>query len=409
MNQFIPTNKQMDHDDPLLPSNLSKKYNEFIYEKSAWKVGNALFANKIDAMLETDKSSNKIEFIVDPRWATVDFSKRPETSFFNLCVERAAQIRRDYDYIRLAIGAGWDTNTVLESFRRAGAKIDEIVINRKFIKSPNDLCCYEETHVTPHILEHYKDFLKNTKVTIIDTDGEKFNKFYSNPNFLRYHFSTQLDFHSGMSGYNPYYHAPQLLDKFDQGIRSVYIMGTEKVRLLSALGDELVAFIDRDFKVLCPGHLDFFRDACMPELSIAEAHLLLEQKQQKIPLEEAVKAIRFPIPEKAWNDMVHKHPSKYFSPRSNQENNKAVAMAMEASLHPETKHLQQAWIDGIQCWADQYPQWFTKDWISAKWIKYSSSYCFSLTSPTVYQGEDLAKEHALKFPNTPLKAHVHIA
>ena len=178
--------------DPRLPSNLSKKYQEFIYVKSAWVVGTQSFSNKIDAMLAAENTNNKIKFITDPRWESVDFSKVPDIPFDQLLVERAAQIRRDYDYIRLAIGAGWDTNSVLESFCRAGAKIDEIVINRKFVKSPNDLCCYEETHVTPHILEHYKDFLKDTKVTVIDTNWEKFSEFYSNPNFMRYHFSTQI-------------------------------------------------------------------------------------------------------------------------------------------------------------------------------------------------------------------------
>ena len=399
--------QEFNSSDPRLPSNIAKKYQEFIYVKSAWTVGEHSFANKIDAMIAAEKTDNKIKFVVDPRWESVDFSKIPDTPFDQLLVERAAQIRRDYDYIRLAIGAGWDTNTVLESFFRAGAKIDEIVINRKFVKSPNDLCCYEETHVTPRILEHYKDFLKDTKVTVIDTNWEKFSEFYSNPNFMRYHFSTQIDFHGGMSGYNPYYYAPELLDKFDDGIKAVYIMGTEKARLLSAADNKFAVFTDRDFKVSCPGHLDFFRDIDFPELSVAEAHLLLNQEEKNVPLHESVKAIRFPIPAAGWNYMVHKHPSKYFLPRMNQENNKAVAMAMEASIHPETKHLQPVWIENIQYWIDRFPEWFPPNWISAKWIRDSASYCFSLSDSSVYTYKQLEEIHKRTKPNVPMTGHVH--
>ena len=391
---------EFDLTDPRLPSNIAKKYQEFIYVKSAWTVGGQSFANKIDAMIAAENTDNKINFVVDPKWESVDFSKVPDTTFDQLLVERAAQIRRDYDYIRLAIGAGWDTNTVIESFRRAGAKIDEIVINRKFVKSPNDLCCYEETHVTPHILEHYKDFLKDTKVTVIDTNWEKFSEFYSNPNFMRYHFSTQIDFHGGMSGYNPYYYAPELLNKFDEGIKAVYIMGTEKVRFVSAANTKYVSFLDRDFKVSCPGHLDFFRDINFPELSIAEAHLLL--KQTNTPLHKAVRNIRFPIPEAGWNYMVHKHPAKYFAPRGWQENNKAVAMAMEASIHPETRHLQPVWIDNIERWIDRFPQWFHPTWITSKWIKDSASHFFSLSQPTVHTYTELEKIHQSISPTTPI-------
>ena len=184
--------------DPRLPSNLSKKYQEFIYVKSAWVVGTQSFSNKIDAMLAAENTNNKIKFITDPRWESVDFSKVPDIPFDQLLVERAAQIRRDYDYIRLAIGAGWDTNTVLESFCRAGAKIDEIVINRKFVKSPNDLCCYEETHVTPHILEHYKDsdekILNYIKKQLKDvgSSGNKTNILKETKAFFNYAYRKEL-------------------------------------------------------------------------------------------------------------------------------------------------------------------------------------------------------------------------
>lgn len=397
-----------DTDNPLLPDNLAKKYNEFIYERSTWKVGSRNFANKIEAIIESDKTKFPVEFHVDPRWQKIDFSKKPEVSIFDLFKERAAQIRRDYDYVRLLMGAGWDTHTVLRSFFEAGAKIDEIIINRKFIKSPNDLCCFEETYVVPKTLEYYKDFLKETKITIIDTDWKVFDKFYSDINFLRYHFSSQIEFHSGLVGYNPFYFCPELLKKFDEGIRAVNIMGTEKPRILKALDSYWYLMLDKDFKVSAPGHLDFFKDVNFPELAVLESHLIVEQKLNKIPLFDAIKSIRFPIPENSFNNMVHQYPSKYFPRRINQENNKGVAMAMEASLHPETEHLQRKWIEGIQYWVDLFPKWFPENWIPGKWINGTASYCFSLTENIAYTHDTVLSMQKRKYPDVPLDAHIHL-
>ena len=397
---------ELDINDSLLPMNLAKKYSEFIYEKSYWEVGTSRFANKIDAIIDSETTGSPLEFCVDPLWKTINFGKPPSADLFTVFKERAAQIRRDYDYIRLLMGAGWDTHTVLQSFYAAGAKLNEIVINRKYIKSPNDLCCFEETHVIPKTLDYYRDFLKDTKITIIDTDWKIFDKFYSDINFMRYHFSTQIEFHSGITGYNPYWFEPKFLEKFDDGVRAVNIMGTEKPRIHKALDRFWYMLIDRDFKVSAPGHLDFFRDVHFPELAVAETHELLKHVENKIPLYESIKSVRYPIPPDSYNDMVHKLPSKYFAARAMQENNKGVAMAMEASLHAETKHLHQKWIDNIQYWVDLFPTWFPENWIPGKWINGSSSWCFSLDNGEIYHYKTLKSMHNRLFPDTPMSMHM---
>lgn len=408
INRFMKNIPYLNLEDPLLPANLAKNYQEFIYEKSYWEVGSKKFANKIDAIIEEEKSKIPLEFRVDSKWKNINFSKPPSENLFLLFKERAAQIRREYDYVRLLMGAGWDTHTVLKSFSDTGSKIDEIVINRKFIKNPNDLCSFEETHVIPRTLDYYKDFLKDTKITIIDTDWKVFDKFYSDVNFMRYHFSTQIEFHSGVTGYNPYYFEPKFLNVFNEGKRAVNIMGTEKPRIVKALDTYWYVMNDMDFKVSAPGHLDFFRDVNFPELTVAETHMLLAQKLEKKPLFEAIKSIRFPIPENSWNDMVHKLPSKYLPIRRGQENNKGVAMAMEASLHPETKDLHQKWIDNIQVWVDLYPEWFPENWIPGKWINKSTSYCYSLANGEMFFLDTLISMQHRKFPGVPIDMNIHL-
>jgi hypothetical protein len=106
--------------------------------------------------------------------------------------------------------------------------------------------------------------------------------------------------------------------------------------------------------------------------------------------------------------MVHKLPSKYFPLRKHQENNKGVAMAMEASLHPETKGLHQKWIDNIQFWVDLFPEWFPENWIPGKWLIGTTVGAFSLEESLAYKYTTLEAMHREKFPNEPMTADIHL-
>jgi hypothetical protein len=402
---------QLDPNDPLLPENLSARYQDFVYEKSHWAVGDNQFSNKLMAIQESVDTGTRLNFVPDARWKEVDFSKQPSDSLFDLFNERAAQIRRDYDYVRLMMGAGWDTHTVLRSFYNTSSKIDEIVINRKFIKSPEDLCCFEETHVVAKTLEHYRDFLKDTKITVIDSDWRHWQQRYSNPTHLRYSHSTQIEFHGGLLDFCPYWYYPDMLKLFDQGIRAVNVIGTEKPRFVKACGRWFYVLSDMDFKIQCPGHLDFFRDPGHPSIAIKESHIMMQQKIDDVELFEAIKQIRFPIPEGSFNNMVHQYPSKYFPARRGQENNKGVAMAMIASIHPETRDLFGKWVDSIQYWINKYPEWFPQAWIPGKWIRPSYGYCFPLDAgdhSTAIPYHKVKAMHEKMLPGVPMSDDIHV-
>lgn len=58
-------------------------------------------------------------------WDKVDWTEPTET-FEQLCDKRCRQLREQYDHLCLWLSAGYDSQTILASFIRAGIKIDEI-------------------------------------------------------------------------------------------------------------------------------------------------------------------------------------------------------------------------------------------------------------------------------------------
>lgn len=59
---------------------------------------------------------------------TVDWTKPPEKSIGELEEEHAIRLRQTYDYVRVWYSGGSDSHSIVESFLRAGQRIDEIAV-----------------------------------------------------------------------------------------------------------------------------------------------------------------------------------------------------------------------------------------------------------------------------------------
>ena len=66
-------------------------------------------------------------YCFDEQWATADWSTPTERSVNELLIERAKDIRRNNNFVRVAYSGGADSHTVLTSFKMAGVAPDEIV------------------------------------------------------------------------------------------------------------------------------------------------------------------------------------------------------------------------------------------------------------------------------------------
>lgn len=359
--------------DPVLPENLADKYKDFVYEKAHYLCGGKIFFNKIAAMEEEKSSGSPIEFIIDHRWNDVDFSKPPNEDIFAVYQKRAKQIRKKYDYVRLWFGAGWDSHTVLKSFIDSDSHIDEIVINRKYLFSPSEVSAFEETIFVEKIIDYYRDHLKSTKITYLDYDWKYFDELYSSPEWLRYNFSTLIEFRGGTTSNNNYYRYPEFLEKFDQGIRAADVRGTERAKFMTVKNQMFWYLSDKIYKPGFPGHVDFFRGIDFPEMSVLEAHIVSKQLEGNRPWYDIIKTIRLPLP--VYSPFIHKYVSKYNPARTHDEEVKGVIMEAEAAMHEETAYLFEKFYDSVEHWRQKFPHWFKQPWLPKR--NFEESYgCF---------------------------------
>lgn len=93
-----------------------------------YSVGNKIFYNKIQAILEANKTLADVDWnfnraILDQ----LDWTTEPDTSLKDLYAARARQIREQHDYVILMVSGGADSTNMLYSFLDNNLKVDEIV------------------------------------------------------------------------------------------------------------------------------------------------------------------------------------------------------------------------------------------------------------------------------------------
>lgn len=99
-----------------------------IEQKSYYKVNGKIFNHKIDAILyaNQDKSDITWHFNQDV-FRKIDWTSEPECSLDDLYLQRAQQIRDQFDYVVILCSGGADSTNVLKSFIDNGIMPDEII------------------------------------------------------------------------------------------------------------------------------------------------------------------------------------------------------------------------------------------------------------------------------------------
>lgn len=132
-----------------------------------WKYNNRFFKNKYEAITFASGDLNGLDFCFHNEvWNNIKWSE-PKESWSELCTERAKQIRKKYDYVRLWYSAGADSQTVLDIFVNNDIFIDEICCH---LVSPIDeftgIGNIEQNAIALPYMEILKNKLPKTKFTI---------------------------------------------------------------------------------------------------------------------------------------------------------------------------------------------------------------------------------------------------
>jgi hypothetical protein len=128
-----------------------------------YKVDDQTTLSRNQALLWAGGKLDRIEYyFMDDVWDKIDWSQCPAESFEDMCDRRCRELRAKYDWLCLWLSGGYDSQTVLASFIRAGVRIDEIAyMDRTYFTDPE----------IPSIIESSKNYQKyhNHKLKITAT------------------------------------------------------------------------------------------------------------------------------------------------------------------------------------------------------------------------------------------------
>lgn len=95
-----------------------------------WRVGDNLFQNKVNAILEAQKTQQEISFHYnDEWWDRVDWTREPSESLGQLYAKRARQLRDTYKTVVIKFSGGADSANIIQTFVDNNIKIDYVVCN----------------------------------------------------------------------------------------------------------------------------------------------------------------------------------------------------------------------------------------------------------------------------------------
>lgn len=348
------------YNQDLAPEYLSKKYRKFVYSQHKFITPAGDFINKFGAFRAANGVMHDIQFSVDPAWNEIDFSKPPKTDYFDLVKQRARHIRQNYEYVRFWLSGGLDSYTALWGFVESGTKIDEIIVVRKFVHSPDELNSFEENVTIKKILELYKHQLKHTKITYLDYDWHFSKQIYSciENDWVDWTFGIcPLSIRSSVDHGNPFLKYPELLNLFDQNIKVADVYGLEKSKVLDINGERYHVMLDTTLNTLCgrPGIVPFYFDHQFPHLYVLDAQLRAANKPTRIP---------HPF----YNAVSHRYNRKYNRHRFLVPCAKNSTFELECSLNEQTSQLLDLFYARMDQLCEKYSVLIREDWAASEGV-----------------------------------------
>ena len=250
-------------------------------KKMFWRVGDNVHYSKMDALTESAKTGNPVNFhLFDDEFDTYDWTIEPTETWDEILRQRAQQLRDSYQYIRLWYSGGADSHTILLTFLKHGIFIDEILMMRhspygNFLEKTER----EINEVAIPFIQSIQNQIPNTKITVFDVGPNEYEKF------------SGIDFReSGCFKFKPfsfrelYMLAPKALDIQKEGQTRCEIRGHEKPRVFMEDGKFYSALYDGSFNLVSFGdyYLEtFFTTGSMPKVHIKQAHILKNHLKTK--------------------------------------------------------------------------------------------------------------------------------
>lgn len=243
-----------------------------------WSCNGNPIRSKYKAMQNLNHGQATSFYFYDDQWAQADWSQPADATFEQLLIDRALEIRRKYDYVRIAYSGGADSHTALLAFKLAGVAPDEIYYWTMLDEYPAIFNNNFEAHrsVIPY-LSTIQQWFPSTKIRHINLDYNRYRALkLLTPSHPAFEISTGLrSFTTGFS--------LAVFDDFDIGPSTITISGCDKPRLDYINGHWYAWLTDVGCMHSWGKNIEGFFTAENPELYIKQCHTLKEYIVKKFP------------------------------------------------------------------------------------------------------------------------------
>ncbi len=262
----------------LQKSILSRLRQQEIDHNVHWLCNGQPVFTKFQAMTNLSHGQPTSFYFFDQSWAQADWSRASSTSFQDLLIERALQIRRRYSYVRLAYSGGSDCHTALMAFKMAGVAPDEIYTYTMVGEAPalfND--DFELLKGVFPFWSTLQQWFPNTKLQRLNIDYDWYRAFkLLDVDHSAYEIST------GLRSLN----TAGLLSLFDHmplGPDICTVSGSDKPRLDYINNNWYVWFTDVGCCHAWGNSVEPFFQSADPALFIKQAHMLKNFIKSQLP------------------------------------------------------------------------------------------------------------------------------
>ena len=261
-------------------------FNRFGY----YRVGEISVYSKIEALEIAQRHNLPITWHYnDEIFDLHDWTIEPEKSLEQFYLERSQQIRDRYDYIVLFYSGGADSHNMLESFLRAGVKIDEIASFHSLSADGDRQSAFNreifETAI-PFVESLKSDGrLPNTTIHRLIDMGDIITRFCHDINWMDFPYlvSSTISINN-VARANLRKYIIDWSELINQGKRLVLVWGHDKPRIMSDGPRFFLNFMDIFDNCISvaiqqsspPGWFDemFYSTPDLPELVIKQAHVI---------------------------------------------------------------------------------------------------------------------------------------
>ena len=230
--------------------------------------------SKNQAMIMAGGDVSRIHFYnMEHVWDHADWQEPTET-FDELCVARCRQLRDQYDHLCLWLSAGYDSQTILASFIRAGIKIDEISYKNRGE--------YYDDPEIPFVLEsikHYKDtYNKNLRVQLVDVNYDYTRNLYLQlkGEWILQPTDGSVRVSKSIASFVQRYHEGVLRNRDATIGTRADIYGKEKPKLDLRDGQWYMQSNDATVRdMMAASIVEFYISADMPQLYVKQCHMAM--------------------------------------------------------------------------------------------------------------------------------------